>query len=73
MMLYLYHQKKEVIKMKCKICKRKINYNNSIGRDTFLVCTTCIQNIKKRTCLENMDVLNTILAIGFMMEDYEER
>lgn len=55
--------------MKCKICNCKITYDNSIGRDSFLVCNNCAQTIKKRTQLKNIDILNTILVIGFMKED----
>ena len=55
--------------MKCKICKGKINYDNSIGRDSFLVCNSCANTIKKHTQLKNIDILNVVLVIGFMMEN----
>lgn len=57
--------------MKCKICGRKINYDCSIGRDTFLVCNECAYKLAKRSSLDNIDILKVILDIGFIKEEFK--
>ena len=51
--------------MKCCICKRKTDWDESYGRSTFIVCPHCYSILKKK----KKNALDTILKIGMIKED----
>jgi hypothetical protein len=55
--------------MKCCICKRKTNWDESYGRHTFIVCPYCYSILRKN----NKYALDTILKIGMIKEDLENK
>ena len=55
--------------MKCAICKRKTDWDESYGRPTFIVCPYCYNILRK----DNKNALDTILKIGMIKEDLEEK
>lgn len=55
--------------MKCAICKRKTDWNESYGRPTFIVCPYCFNILRK----DNKNALDTIIKIGIIKEDLEEK
>ncbi len=52
--------------MKCEICGRKINLDNSYGRRDFLICHPCFEHLHK---IYGWDALDIILEIGKMKEE----
>lgn len=58
--------------MKCKICKRKTTYDVSYGMDSFIVCHSCFEKIKKITKKSSFDTMDFILAIGRIKEELKE-
>ena len=54
--------------MKCKMCYSKTDYDNSIGRDNFIICNKCADELTRRTQLKPSQVLGLVLAIGFKRE-----
>ena len=55
--------------MKCKMCYSKTDYDNSIGRDNFIICNSCADELSRRFHIEPVKVLGLILAIGFKREE----
>ena len=55
--------------MKCAIFKRKTDCDESYGRPTFIVCPYCYNILRK----DNKNALDTILKIGMIKEDLEEK
>lgn len=55
--------------MKCAICERKTDWDESYGRPTFIVCPHCYNILRK----DNKNALDTILKIGTIKEDLEEK
>ena len=51
--------------MKCKICGRKINWDNSYGRIDFLICHPCFEELRIHYGWKTLDF---ICDIGFMIE-----
>lgn len=51
--------------MKCTICGRKTNWDESYGRPTFIVCPYCYNILRKN----NKNALDVILKIGIIKED----
>lgn len=51
--------------MKCKICERKVTWDNSYGRRSFLVCHPCFEELRKR---RGWDALEFIFDIGEIIE-----
>ena len=54
--------------MKCKVCNKKTNIEKSVGRDCFIVCNKCIDEIANRIKIAPIDVFDVVLTIGFMKE-----
>lgn len=61
--------------MKCKICGRKTNWDESYGRETFIVCPTCfnkitnsINNCRKYKISPESTALEIVLKIGRIKE-----
>jgi len=60
--------------MKCDICGEKTTWDESFGRDTFIVCPTCYYKIRGRMLKKNRDsVLSVILLIGHIKEEKETK
>lgn len=55
--------------MKCAICKRKTDWDESYGRPTFIVCPYCYNILRK----DNRNALDTIIKIGIIKEELQER
>ena len=52
--------------MKCEICGRKINWDNSYGRSAFLICHPCFERLHKKY---GWDALEMIFEIGRIREE----
>ena len=66
--------------MKCKLCKKKTNWNNSYGRPCFIVCPTCHRKITKmigrfqnENCLPETIATMLIIEMGFIKEGVEKK
>ncbi len=61
--------------MKCDICGKKTDWDESYGRETFIVCPTCYNKIakiiKRSTNYDyyDMTALEIILEIGSIKEE----
>ena len=56
--------------MKCDICRKKTTWDESFGRDIFIVCPTCYYKIRKQMLKKDRDsVLSVILLIGHIKEE----
>lgn len=61
-------------KMICKVCGKEADWDTSYGRPCFIVCGSCFYKIIKNTGFdERHAVLDTILNIGWIMEEEEEK
>ena len=56
--------------MKCEICGRRINWDNSYGRSDFLICHPCFEHLHK---IYGWDALEVIFEIGRMKEEQKIR
>ena len=58
--------------MKCQICGRRTNWNESFGRESFIVCPKCERAI--RHCFDNnyLQSFNLIMVLGELREEYEK-
>lgn len=56
--------------MKCEICGRKINWDNSYGRSDFLICHPCFEHLHKEY---GWTAFHVILEIGAMKEEEKMR
>lgn len=54
--------------MKCKFCGKKTNWDNSVGRETFIVCNHCVDILSKDLDKRFSDILMPILEIGIYKE-----
>lgn len=66
--------------MKCKICGEKTTYEDSYGRDTFIVCSSChkklskeIKRLRKYKFSPETSALEIILTIGYLMEERKKK
>ena len=65
--------------MKCAICGSKTSWNESYGRETFIVCPVChnrIQKVIKESIsyeYDFMTALDVILEIGYIREEKGEK
>lgn len=62
--------------MKCKICGRKTTWDESYGREAFIVCPCChreitnrIKALRKSGYSPESSALEIILTIGFIKEE----
>lgn len=69
--------------MKCKICKKKTTWDDSVGRPAFLICNHCVENLSKNMLqilnLSGRDDIGALCAttsflldIGYAMEKEED-
>lgn len=59
--------------MTCKICGKETDWDTSYGRPCFIVCGSCFHKLTKKVANRGGVVLRTILAIGWTMEEEEEK
>lgn len=66
--------------MKCKLCKRKTDWDESYGRPCFIVCPSCHRKITKmigkfqnENCLPETIATMLILEMGYIKEEREEK
>ena len=63
--------------MKCKVCGKKTNWDNSYGRPKFIVCPTCHNKIAKiiknitNSKYSDVTASSVILEMGFIREKGE--
>jgi hypothetical protein len=69
--------------MKCKICKQKTNWDESVGRPAFIVCNHCVENLSEHMLellkFSSKDKIGALCAttailldIGYAMEGKED-
>lgn len=65
--------------MRCEICKRYCNYDNSVGKENYIVCNDCYNAViedfiktNKNLGLENSIARLIPLQIFFMLSDVRE-
>jgi len=54
--------------MKCKVCDKKTNWDNSVGRPCYIVCNHCVESIAKANNRKFSEITMEILAKGFEIE-----
>jgi len=59
--------------MKCAICNNKTTWDESYGRENFLVCPKCFYKLKKATHQDNFNIFNFIIEVGWLKEEEEEK
>ena len=66
--------------MRCKICKHKTTWDESYGRDSFIVCPSChkrlakeIETWRKYKVSSQSMATEIILEIGYMIEERKEK
>ena len=50
--------------MKCNICHRKTNWDESYGHEEFIVCPRCHNSLLKRFNDDWVTVMSTIFLLG---------
>ena len=55
--------------MKCKMCGKKTDWDSSVGRDNFLICNNCVEELHNRCDVKRADIVDIILLIGFKREE----
>lgn len=55
--------------MKCQICKRKTDWDSSIGPANFLVCNSCFNKLTKHDSHNFETVFKLIFACGAIREE----
>lgn len=58
--------------MKCQICKRKTDWDSSIGPANFLVCNSCFNKLMKHDSHNFKTVFELIFACGAIREEVKE-
>lgn len=51
--------------MECAICNKKTDWDESYGRETFIVCPKCFGILRKTS----KDALSIIFKIGYIKEE----
>ena len=57
---------------RCVICGKKVDENNSIGRDCMLVCNKCFLKIGEKLHMRDSVVFRVVLEMGFLKEENEK-
>lgn len=58
--------------MKCKICKKPTNWDESYGKSNFIVCPTCFERLAKATGKKFPKGQNLIMNIIFEIANIRE-
>ena len=56
--------------MKCAICENKTTWDESYGRETFIVCPKCYEKLRKKYGLKTLSI---ILTIGYIKEEKNKK
>lgn len=59
--------------MTCKICGHETDWDSSVGRPCYIVCNSCVMKIAKQAHISSWDVTKAICAIGWNLEEREEK
>ena len=54
--------------MKCQICGKKTTWNESFGKEEFIVCPYCFEELRRMTYLKKSEILDFVLAVGWIRE-----
>lgn len=57
---------------KCITCGKKVNENNSIGRDCLLMCNKCLLTIGEQLHMRDSIVFRVVMQMGFLKEENEK-
>ena len=52
--------------MKCHICGKKTTWDKSFGKEEFIVCPYCLEELRRITHSEKDEVWDFIYAIGLI-------
>lgn len=55
--------------MKCEVCKRKINWDNSVGYEEFIVCNRCVNEMVKNP-KDLKWIMKTIFRMAIVRREY---
>ena len=52
--------------MKCQICGKKTTWDESFGKEEFIICPYCFEELHRMTHSRTDKVLDFVLAIGWI-------
>ena len=55
--------------MKCQICGKETTWDESFGKEEFIVCPHCFKELRRMTYLKESEILDFILAVGWIKND----
>lgn len=58
--------------MKCQICGRKTDWDTSVGVEEFIVCNSCVEELKTRLHTNVSKTLSFIFACGYIRREKEK-
>ena len=57
----------------CKICGHETDWDHSCGRPCYIVCNSCVRKIAANAHLHEWDAIKVVCAIGWSIEEREEK
>lgn len=57
------------MRSKCVTCGKKVNEDNSIGRDCLLMCNKCMTKIGEKLNMRDSVVFRVVLQMGILKEE----
>lgn len=58
--------------MKCKLCKKKTDWDSSVGRRSYIVCNHCVKHIAVKHNIDFSDITSEIINIGREIENLQK-
>ena len=58
--------------MKCQICKRKTDWDSSVGYTEFIVCNACERKLRKAIKGDTSTMMSLIFACGEIRRNTKE-
>lgn len=58
--------------MKCQICKRRTNWNESFGHESFIVCPKCEYRLRQFFGKDWFRSIELIMTLGELREEFEK-
>lgn len=52
--------------MKCQICGKKTTWDESFGKEEFIVCPRCFEALHKMTHSKRDEVFDFVIAVGWI-------
>lgn len=52
--------------MKCQICGKKTTWNESFGKEEFIVCPYCFEELRRMTRSKRDEVFDFVIAVGWI-------